>query len=626
MAYCLPPELATKFKQGIASGDITPEKLANMDSESRRTFLEKYVGKDDAQEVNAVIESKLILKNQTQGLINGINKILGENTPAARDMVSRVTKMDKIINSGDKSLFMKDLVSKKLGEDVEYEEAKNISTLAKAVTGAKATGTETMAGVSPEYLQAKNTFNDYIDSLKPKSRLLSMAKDATTIGRNNLLMNISTPLKALTNQVANSMMEGVLRRLTTMTFSGASSDLASQANSEAWDTFNKTGNNVAGMENINDTHVMGKSQTIGAGNMKVKVGENFNNVAEQGASAAETALNKITNLSNKVAIDWEHVKPFTKAYQKTFYDSANIFSTYLAKGEGLTGDALKARADQIFTDSVKVEPTTEEGKAVRASSQQQGARVTSSNDTIVSGVSLAIKNGLNATGIPLGDLLEPIAKIPATSWANAMENAGFGFVTGAKDLYDGMMGLRSEFAADKINGMMKLQSGIQTLARTTGSIALGLALKNMFKKTDFRQDAYGSSYVKFGNTWVNLEWVGALNPTLAGALSTYGSKNPLDAIDKYTAGSFKGFQNVPGVGEIYQFGQSMSQGTKGAIKYGDTLIQQRDLPAFINNAFNTRPVNRLFFGATGLETTQDVKADNEAKAKKAAASRRANNK
>ena len=63
MAYCLIPSLAEKFKLAMKSGEIHPDKLSIMSSKERQALFKKFVG-EDAPNVNALFESKLLLKNQ----------------------------------------------------------------------------------------------------------------------------------------------------------------------------------------------------------------------------------------------------------------------------------------------------------------------------------------------------------------------------------------------------------------------------------------------------------------------------------------------------------------------------------------------------------------------------------
>lgn len=613
MSFCLPIEETKKFIQALKDGVIDPGKLAQLSSEDRRAFFEKIVGADDAKEVNAQFESKLLLKNQQQGMINWAKKLSGISESAKTDLVSRIERMDKVLSAADKQSFLQDAASKRLGTEVTFDEAQKITQFSKQLTDLKKQGTDSFAGVSDEYLKAKNELTGYIDSLKPIGTGAAIGKDLVTIGRNNLLLSPSTLLKTSMGQFVNSAIDFATRRLSTLSLQGENPVLARAASSEAWGTFRKTGVNVAGMENIDDTHILGKGESF-----KTTTGEDTNPTLGK----VEGVIRKVAQISNKVAIDWQHVAPFTKVYQSAFYDMANILSSDLAGKEGLEGDAVKTRASDVFKDASRIEPQTDEGKLVRSQAQQQAARVTSTNETYASHFSLGFKKLLNTVGkpigVPLGDLLLPIAKIPAVIFSNAVENAGVGLGTGAVDMIKGYSKISSPDITTRYEGMAQFQKGTQTLIRTAGSMVVALTVANSLKKSDFKQDNFGNNYVKFGNTWINLEYVAAVSPAIAGAmLAKQGTSIP-NSVYKYGAGALSMIKTVPGIDEI-------NQGiTTGASQWIHNFVSSRLTPTFIQYLQQTRPINRLFFGAHGVETTQQASADNEATAKKSATTR-ANN-
>ena len=97
MAYCVPRPLANKFKEYLKSGKITPDKLVSMSSAERRELFSEIVGVEDAKEMNAALESKLILKDQQRGMITWLKQTAGLTPEARRDMISRIEKMDSVL-------------------------------------------------------------------------------------------------------------------------------------------------------------------------------------------------------------------------------------------------------------------------------------------------------------------------------------------------------------------------------------------------------------------------------------------------------------------------------------------------------------------------------------------------
>lgn len=136
--FCLIGEKADSFKKAILSGEINPEKLANMESADRRAFLEKYVGKAESQAVNANFESKLLLKNQKAGITTWAKQLVGVKPEVKQDLISRINKMDTVLDPGEKQQFLADLAAHKLGVNVTQEEAKTIMNLSKKVQDAEA--------------------------------------------------------------------------------------------------------------------------------------------------------------------------------------------------------------------------------------------------------------------------------------------------------------------------------------------------------------------------------------------------------------------------------------------------------------------------------------------------------
>ncbi len=184
--FCLSADAASKFKSGLLSGDINPEKLANMTSEERRNFFSKYVGDLAAPQVNAEFESKLLLKNQKQGMITWARGVAGLSQPARRDLITRIEKLDKVLNPADKEMFLADLAEKKLGVGVTTDEAQTIADLSKKVTDAKAkqldNGTFPTEDDRLMYGLAVTDLSEYVNNLKSKS----MGIQWRTLGRDIL--------------------------------------------------------------------------------------------------------------------------------------------------------------------------------------------------------------------------------------------------------------------------------------------------------------------------------------------------------------------------------------------------------------------------------------------------------
>lgn len=174
MSFCLPKENVEKFINALKTGAIDPGKLSQLDSSGRRKFFSDLVGETDARDVNALFESKLLLKNQQTGMINWAKQVTGIKEATRRDLLSKIERMDKVLNAAEEKAFLEDLADKKLGFDVTYEEAKSISDLSKKISDTK-TNMEGTVWKSPERRAYGNEvvkFTKLIEELKnPDNKL-----------------------------------------------------------------------------------------------------------------------------------------------------------------------------------------------------------------------------------------------------------------------------------------------------------------------------------------------------------------------------------------------------------------------------------------------------------------------
>jgi len=169
--FCLTPNATDLLKQRLIEDKITPQDLNEMDSEQRHGYFASFLGEPTATKLNEMVEGKLLLKNQQQGLINGLKQVFGEKHPALRDAVSKVMRMEKLLKPEEEDKFLADLAAHKLGSTVTMDETAKIYDLAKAASDSKAIlekdplNKEKIIDYGNKYLDLV----DYADSLKPKA-------------------------------------------------------------------------------------------------------------------------------------------------------------------------------------------------------------------------------------------------------------------------------------------------------------------------------------------------------------------------------------------------------------------------------------------------------------------------
>jgi len=163
--FCLPKQISDQFKQMIKSGEVDIDKLSSISSKDRIAFFMKIMNERNAKEVNAIFESKLLLKNQKKGMVTWAKQILGMKPAVERDVISRIMRMDKILNPENEKSFLRELASKKLGVDITIEEARKITELSNKI---KSLENFTDKAGRIKYGRAKLDLIDYVNSLNPK--------------------------------------------------------------------------------------------------------------------------------------------------------------------------------------------------------------------------------------------------------------------------------------------------------------------------------------------------------------------------------------------------------------------------------------------------------------------------
>jgi len=179
VAWCLTTENTTKIKKALKNRDIDPFKLAAMTSLERRTFLEKFVG-DSAKQVNALFESKLLLKNQKRGYQTWAKKVAGITPQVRRDLLSRIERMENVLDPKEEEQFLQDLASARLRIDVTQEEAKGISEMSKTMQEAKDKIPENSPIRSKERIEygVRNALlKEYVAKKKAEARRISFREE-----------------------------------------------------------------------------------------------------------------------------------------------------------------------------------------------------------------------------------------------------------------------------------------------------------------------------------------------------------------------------------------------------------------------------------------------------------------
>ena len=175
--YCLPRAETEKFIGALRGGKIDPAALMDMSSAQRHTFFGDIIGPENALNVNALFESKLLLNNQQAGLVRWAKTIGGLNPVTKGDILSKIQKLDKVLDAQSEKAFLEDLASKRLGADVTFEEANTIVQLSKEAAEKKALIPDSSPRGSKERMDYGTRYillQDYVNGLKNKAKALSL--------------------------------------------------------------------------------------------------------------------------------------------------------------------------------------------------------------------------------------------------------------------------------------------------------------------------------------------------------------------------------------------------------------------------------------------------------------------
>ena len=172
MPFCLTPQATELLKKKIAEDKLTAEDFHNMDDAERHGYFASFLDDATATKLNEMIESKLLLKDQQRGIVNGLKEAFGEKHPAYRDAVAKVMRMERILKPSDVNKFMSDLAAHKLGKTVTADQAARLHDLAKSASDSRDVIPKDSPNGSKERLDYGSklaAFKKYVSDLKNPS-------------------------------------------------------------------------------------------------------------------------------------------------------------------------------------------------------------------------------------------------------------------------------------------------------------------------------------------------------------------------------------------------------------------------------------------------------------------------
>ena len=183
-------------------------------SDERREML-SVLGKDRAIKMNERLETTFMKPRQDIAMRKLLDTMIKPKEPEYKDMVTRIMKNGRFMNPQDPNYegFLKDLIASKFHNELTQEQSNNIFDKARQLNEIRENGDKTpLRGVTDEYLNGRRELSTYIESLKPISPWESVWGNLAKIRRNNMISNLSTPIKATISQFQNTILDFFTRR------------------------------------------------------------------------------------------------------------------------------------------------------------------------------------------------------------------------------------------------------------------------------------------------------------------------------------------------------------------------------------------------------------------------------
>jgi len=592
--FCLRPELTAKLKDAAKAGQISIEKLATMSSEERRVLFGKFIDAESAKGVNAGFENAWTKESAT-AMKTWVEKTFSsaeKKKPAYNDIINKINNLNKqgILSPESETAFMEDLVREKLGASISVEEASKIAEKANTLeqTYSKVTGLGDPYSdhrSQEAYLKARRDMENYVDSLTPSSNL-RVAQ--STISRGNMLFRAGSILVNINSNNLQGALESVVRRFETRRLGGLNNKAVSDT--VKWQThlFKAYGYDLSRMTSLESDRKI--------------LGESYNNVAGKGI------IRKTGQVYQDFLFNMTQGLPDVFASSLAGADRANLMSTRMVAEKGLKGAEAKTKALDIYRDSMRVEPLTDEGKLVKANAVADALRSTNQDKRIFADRALKFRNLLNHDDLRFGDISIPFVKTTANAIQSSLEASGITVAPSAiirtikmVKMVAGHEGSLGEVSKEAFSGFGS------TLVRaglgTTGAFLVANAIdsKNyigVYPTTSKEQELLrlrkaSANSINVGGKWISLDWFGPLAAPLVGFMSAkkYG-KNFQDGLVNYVQGAGYTATRTPGfdfVNQTAKYITSLVPGTKqtasaritDAANYAVQYITSRAIPGFV---------------------------------------------
>lgn len=508
--------------------------------------------------------------------------------------------------------LLEGVVTKELGVSVSSEEITKISKISKKIDKAEKSlgndlGSPTKIKEHIDFFKAKAEMDKYIQSRIPSNKLKVLTG---TIGRGMMLASIKSPVLNIGSNIEVGFSEALSRRIANGVLKGTNKKLATDFVKMANKIYQETGYDISRMSTIYDS---------GYGGTRV-----LGNVVH---SQGKGKIRKVGRLIEDVVFKQLMGAPDVVFASAHFADSVNLNARKMAKGN-------MKKAEKLMNDSMRLNPLTSEGKALREQGILDAEVATWTDSTWASKTSLGIRKILNEVSGDLraGDYLLPFIKTTANVISTGMDYAGVG-------IPKAMFKVVNMMKTGDIKNQQAWSGAIRDVTRSGLGLTLGLIIASSLDDDDFIgaydpsraqiEQLKNSNYNAFrvGDKWISTDWLGPLSVTVSAMMYArkYG-KTGAEKTFQYGKGVLSSAQSIPGISDIYDYVRTSSYSKNKTLEEatgetGTYLIDQvssRLIPSILNDFARgtdkferktSKGVEALKAKIPGLRQTLPVKRD-----------------
>lgn len=473
--------------------------------------------------------------------------------------------------------ILENVVADKLGVSISKGEVAEITVKAKKIDEAQTKlgddlGNPEKPKENLDFFKAKKEMDDYLLSKNPSNKLKVVTG---TIGRGMMLASVKSPVLNIGSNIELAFTEALSRRIAGGQLRGANNKLAVDFVKMANKIYQETGFDISRMTSLKDS---------GAGGARV--------LGEMTHSQGKGVIRKAGRIVEDTVFKQLMGAPDVAFSSAHFADSVNLNARNIAKGN-------KAKATEIMTDAMRLEPKTPEGEIVRTQGILDAQKATWTDTTWASKVSENIRKVLNDVSgdIRIGDYVLPFVKTPANVIATGMDYAGLGI---PKALFKTF----KAFKTGELGNKQVLQGITRDLVRAGMGLTGAVVITSQLKDSDFVgaydparsqiEQLRGSNYnaIRVGGKWISTDWLGPLSVPVTAMMYArkYGSTGG-EKTFQYGKGVLDSVKKLPGISDAWDYvqsnafkkNQSLEELTGATTDYISSELYSRLIPSFLSD-------------------------------------------